>query len=448
VSFLTEISVIYIKKGEMILKNFFLSILFFLLISVPAGATPGEFNRYFIEAAGKAKPSVVNIVVYKESFVKGIKRYRKSAYGSGSIISEHGYIVTNCHVLTRGNYYRIICSDGRKFEAEILSNGKYYIADLKTDIAVLKIKNPENSSLLPIAYEDSELLREGEWVIAIGNPYGLKQSITGGIVSYKGRSNIGFADIEDFIQTDVPINPGNSGGPLINLYGKMVGMNTAIRTVSGGYQGISFAIPSNIIQQVCSELIRHGRVRRGWLGFIAKERKTGSCTAGSVIEVISVIKKSPSSISGIRKRDIIRKIDGITINTLGALVKAVGKKPVGSRIKILLSRNAKLFDVNLTLREKSVYKKIRKGLIDFFSRYGIEIDENAVSGEAVISYVSPRSIAYDLKRGDIIVSLNNRRISSLEDFIDNFYRFNGQISRMVVNRETGLYEVSFLKDGF
>ncbi|NLV68783.1 MAG: trypsin-like serine protease, partial [Spirochaetes bacterium] len=248
-------------------------------------AEPGSFNEYFIRASTSVKPSVVNIIAYQKKFREGKVRLLRVSYGTGTIISSGGYVVTNYHVVKKGEYFRIICSDGSNYEISKFEDGSSFHADLKTDLAVLRIDSNSEKSFTPIKFADSNNLNEGEWVIAIGNPYGLKQSITAGIVSSKGRDNIGFSDIEDFIQTDVSINPGNSGGPLVNLYGEMVGINTAIRSASGGFQGISFAIPSNIVRQVCQDLIAYGRVRRGWLGFIARETSSSGIRDRKTVEV-------------------------------------------------------------------------------------------------------------------------------------------------------------------
>ena len=401
------------------------------------------FNEYFVRAAKCAKISVVNITIYLISNEKGKRSLSKVGYASGTIISRSGYVVTNYHVLEKGNFFQITLYNGVECEVEQFHGGKYYIADEKTDIALLKIEEGE-STLTPIIFEDSSSLSEGEWVLAIGNPYGLKQSITCGIVSSKGRNDIGFADIEDFIQTDVPINPGNSGGPLVNLLGRLVGINTAIRTVSGGYQGISFAIPSNIVKQVCNELISYGRVRRGWLGFLARERKVYE-GRNSFIEVISVMKKSPADISGIQKGDIIREIDGEKISTLGGLIKSVGNKPVGSKLQITVSRNGELYKYCLILREKQIHKNIQRGLKRLFSLYGIEVGENARTGNVVISYLSPMGIAYQngLKRGDVVISLNGKNISTLDRFVKVFIKHRYSISKLEVYRDSKLFTIEF-----
>jgi serine protease Do len=418
-------------------RIFIIAIVFFYHLS-PAKllyADISEFNTYFIDAARKAKPSVVNINVYEVPQKNKGSLTVKIGYGSGTIISKNGYIVTNHHVLNKGNFYNVILNNGSECDLQLLANGKYYIKDEKTDLAVIKINENEISRIDIIPAENSDNLKEGEWVIAIGNPYGLRQSITSGIVSSKGRNDIGFADIEDFIQTDVPINPGNSGGPLINLYGKLVGINTAIRTISGGYQGISFAIPSNIVLQVCSELIKYGRVRRGWLGFLAKERKISG--TGNIVEILSVIENSPAEISGIKEGDIIKEIDGEKVSSLGELLKLLGNKPIDSAVRLNISRDGELFEYNLTLIEKEKHLKINEALKTIFSLYGIELDKNSRTSEAMISYLSPLGIAYHsgLKSGDIAVELNEKKLSSVEDFIKIFIKSQTRIISIKILRD-------------
>jgi serine protease Do len=410
-----------------------------------------DLNERFINAAAGAKPAVVNIIIYKESDDTNRNKDRnlsKIGFGSGTVISSKGYIATNYHVLKKGSFYQIILYDGKECQVLPFPDGDLFIADEKTDIAILKIDENEISHIKPIPFEESNELSEGEWVIAIGNPFGLRQSITCGIVSSKGRSDIGFADIEDFIQTDVSINPGNSGGPLINLNGKLVGINTAIRTRSGGYQGISFAIPSKIIKQVCSELLKYGRVRRGWLGFLAQERQISSGGERKLLEVISVIKNSPAETSGIQKGDIIKEIDGKGMSTLGELINFVSNKPIGSELNIGISRDGKIYKYSLILREKDAYKKIQSVLENIFLTYGIELDMNSITGDVVISYLSPMGIAYQsgLKKGDIILSVNGAAISSLEDFIKVYNKNKKLISKLEISRNKNQYNIDFSDD--
>ncbi|MDY6934783.1 MAG: trypsin-like peptidase domain-containing protein [Spirochaetota bacterium] len=419
----------------------------FLCLNLYAGRHNG-FNSLFIDAAKYAKPSVVSIIISQRLEKNGKRYLSKVGYGSGTIISKNGYVITNYHVLKKGNFFQVILYDGTECEILKLSHDKYYIADEKTDLALLKIEDVENISITPIVFEDSSNLLEGEWVLAIGSPFGLRQSITSGIVSSKGRNDIGFADIEDFIQTDVPINPGNSGGPLVNLYGKLVGINTAIRTISGGYQGISFAIPSNIVEQVCHELIKYGRVRRGWLGFLARDRRIHNTHGNGFVEVISVIRGSPADMAGICKGDIVKEVDGDRILNIAELIKAVGNKPVGAKLKITTSRDGELYDFCLILREKSIHQNIQRRLKRLFSIYGIELDENAKTGDVVVSYLSPMGIAYQngLKRGDSVISLNKIDVSTLEKFVNVFYKSRCRIIQMAIYRDSRLYKIEFINN--
>jgi len=418
-----------------------ISLALVLIAVMPASAAPDDFNAPFIQAAGSVKYSVVSISIYEKKEGGKNGNYSKVAYGSGTIING-GYIATNYHVVRKGDYYQVLFNDGILLELERFQNGKYYLADPKTDIALLKIKDADRLPLKPVTFEDSNQLSEGEWVLAIGSPYGLRQTITGGIVSSKGRDNIGFADIEDFIQTDVPINPGNSGGPLINLAGKLVGINTAIRSESGGFQGISFAIPSNLVKQVCQELVRHGRVRRGWIGFLVKEKRSGIGKEESSLKIISVIKNSPAESAGLFDGDIIRSVDGERITTLGSLIRSVGNKPVGSTVDITVAREGRLENVRLVLRERTVYKKIRKGMDRLFELYGIEIDENSQTGGVVISYISPKSVVYNLKKGDVILSVDGKDISSIDSLLHIFDRHGYRFNKITVNRESRVLDIT------
>ncbi len=417
-----------------------ISLLAALCVTVPARSAPDDFNDRFIRAASLVKDSVVSISIFEKK--EGGDKYAKVAYGSGTIIDD-GYIVTNYHVVMKGDHYQVIVRDSLALALERFDNGSYYLADPKTDLALLKIKDEDRAMIRPVSFGDSNKLSEGEWVLAVGNPYGLRQTITSGIVSSKGRDNIGFADIEDFIQTDVPINPGNSGGPLINLDGRLVGINTAIRSEFGGFQGISFAIPSNLVRQVCRELIDHGRVRRGWIGFLVKEKRTGLGKEGGHLTIISVIKNSPAESAGLRTGDIVREVDGVKIMTLGGLIKAVGNKPVGSRIDMALSRDGRLKNVRLILRERTVYKKLRNEMSALFMRYGIEIDENSETGDVVISYVSPNSVIYNLKKGDMIASINGNNVTSLDSFVRMFERQGHIITRITIRRDSRLIDIDF-----
>jgi serine protease Do len=423
--------------------------IFVVLIGVViCGATPArpaEMSRTFVEAARRVKPSVVNIIIYRTSMRDGKRVYAKSGFGSGTIISRDGYVVTNYHVVRKGDYYQMVLSDGSEYEPEPVFKDAYYVADPKTDIAILKIAAGNAPAFTPVFFGNSDGLEEGEWVIAVGTPYGLRQSFTSGIVSSTGRSDIGFADIEDFIQTDVPINPGNSGGPLVNLRGELVGINTAIRTVSGGFQGISFAIPSNIVRRVSAELLRFGRIRRGWLGFLARERRLPARGERSVVEVISVIRDSPAETAGIQTGDIVREVDGKRITTLGELVAAVGNKPIGSTVTIRAAREGYISEYALVLKEKAEFRRSQQEGRRLLGAYGIELDDDSRSDGVVVSAVSPLGEAYryGLKKGDRVRSVNGRTVASVEDFLAIFHRDSSRLARMEIIRDSRLYTVDF-----
>ncbi len=420
---------------------------FFGFIATAAPGIPDDFSSSFIEAASKNSASVVNIITYKSESRKKSAAISKTGYGSGTIITKSGYIVTNYHVVRKGNRYQIILSDGREMEPAVFPNGDYFIADNKTDLALMKIDGAA-VNLTPADFGDSDSIAPGQWVLAIGNPYGLRQSITAGIVSSTGRSDVGFTDIEVFIQTDVPINPGNSGGPLIDLAGKVIGINTAIRTVSGGYQGISFAIPSNIVSRVCRDLIRFGRVKRGWLGFLAREKRRDIGAEKKTVEILSVIKDSPAQVAGFEPGDHIREVNGKEITSLGSLVKLVSNTPIGSTLKITVAREGHLIDISMKLREKIIYQKIRNQITHLYRRYGIELDENALTGETFVSYVLPMREGYHngLKKGDIVLSLNGKKIYSMERFLKIYEKSGKTINKIELLRSTTHFSVEFIHD--
>ena len=254
----------------------------------------------------------------------------KRGLGSGTIIdAKQGYIVTNHHVIEQADNIRVTLHDGRRFEAKVIG------ADPEADVAVIKIK-PERLTAIPLA--DSDKLRVGDFVVAIGNPFGLGQTVTSGIVSALGRSGLGIESYEDFIQTDASINPGNSGGPLVNLRGELVGINTAIIGPSGGNIGIGFAIPINMAQQVTNQLIKYGEVRRGRLGVIAQNLSPELARAFGVrqqkgVVVAQIEVDSPAEQSGLRAGDVITAVNGESIMSAADMRNAVGMLRVGSEIK-------------------------------------------------------------------------------------------------------------------
>jgi Do/DeqQ family serine protease len=270
--------------------------------------------------------------------------------GSGVIVSTRGYVLTNSHVVADATDIRVSLSDGRELAAKLVGS------DPKSDLAVLKLEG-KLGSLRPIRFGRSHKTRLGEIVLAIGNPFGVGQTVTMGIISAKGRSGMGIVDYEDFIQTDAAINPGNSGGALINLEGELIGINTAILSRTGGYQGIGFAIPTDMARPIMDSLISDGRVDRGFLGVniqtltrdVAKTEGLPDDQRG--VLVTRVLQASPAARAGLRQGDIIMRIDGRDTFTAAHVVNAVGMAGSGKRVKLEVLRSGKPRTLRIELDE-------------------------------------------------------------------------------------------------
>ncbi|MDX1605440.1 MAG: trypsin-like peptidase domain-containing protein [Candidatus Competibacterales bacterium] len=271
---------------------------------------------------------------------------RSEGLGSGVIIdAEQGHVVTNQHVIAGAVRIAVTLHDGRRFAAEIVG------ADADSDIAVLRIPAHDLSSL-PLA--DSDKLRVGDYVVAIGNPFGLGQTATFGIVSALGRSGLGLERYEDFIQTDASINPGGSGGPLLDLQGELVGINTAILAPSGGNVGINFAIPVNLVERLVEQLVRHGQVRRGQLGIRTRDvnpdaRHGQGLAADQGARVVRVDPDSAAAAAGLRSGDIVLAINGRTLKNAEALRNAIGLLPAGARIELQILRDGRFLELTARL---------------------------------------------------------------------------------------------------
>ena len=281
-----------------------------------------------------------------------IQRGPQEASGSGVIISDKGYIITNNHVVKDATEIEVVLNDKRAYKADVI--GK----DPNTDIALLKI-NAEG--LTPVKFGNSDNVRVGEWVLAVGNPFNLTSTVTAGIVSAKGRSlgmpGRGVASIESFIQTDAAVNPGNSGGALVNSKGELVGINTAIASETGSYSGYSFAVPSNIATKVVNDLMEFGEVQRGFLGVGIKdvdnklaEEKELKSTKGVYVDAIT--ENGAAESAGIKKGDVILKVDGHDVNSVSTLQENIGRHKPGDEVNILLDRDGKEKEVNVILRNK------------------------------------------------------------------------------------------------
>ena len=344
---------------------------------------------------------------------------REKSLGSGIIINSDGYIVTNDHVVRDAESIQV------KLSNEKVYNGKVVGGDPKTDIAVIKINAGE---VLPAAVlGDSDKLQVGQWAIAIGNPFGLDRTVTVGVISATGRSNMGIETYEDFIQTDASINPGNSGGPLLNIYGEVIGINTAI--VAAG-QGIGFAIPVNMAKQVVAQLIKKGSVTRGWLGVsiqpvtddIAKSFSLGK-TQGALVS--DVMAGSPAEKAGFKQGDIITRFAGKEIKDPRQLQLTVADTPVGQKVEVEIFRDGKPQKLSVTLASSESAAAVKpKSVEPQAGWFGLTVEElprnmriSGLSG-VLVTEVDPGGMAAEagIQHGDIIISVNQKKVANLAEY--------------------------------
>jgi Do/DeqQ family serine protease len=341
-----------------------------------------------------------------------------SSLGSGVIIdADEGLILTNAHVVREADEITISLMDGRQFKAEAVG------ADDASDVAVLKIE-PDNLTELPIG--SSADLEVGDYVLAVGNPFGLGQSVTSGIVSAKGRSGLGIESYEDFIQTDAAINRGNSGGALVNLQGELIGINTAILGPGGGSAGIGFAIPSHMARAVMEQILEFGEVKRGLLGVRGQEltpelAETLGLKRSNGAVISEVIEDSAAHAAGLQEYDVIIDADGRTVNNFQDLRNIVGLKRPGDSVTLRVLRDGEEFDITTSLGDNQQASVASPSSNELGGGRLVATPENhPLSGEiegVMVDQVEPGSSAerQGLTRGDIVTSINRRRIRSVGD---------------------------------
>jgi serine protease Do len=430
------------------------------------------FNDAFVKIAEAVTPSVVTITTEKViktgrgrlpgfpeddffwqffGFPQG--EMRSTALGSGVIVDDKGYILTNNHVVEKGEKIKVKLIDKSVHEAEIIGT------DPRTDLAVIKINAKH---LQPAILGDSDALRVGEWVLAIGSPFSesLAHTVTAGIVSAKGRTNVvNNLPYENFIQTDAAINPGNSGGALVNIRGELVGINTAIAT-SGAIQGnigIGFAIPINLAKRVMSDLIAKGKVTRAWLGIIpqdvddkiAKAQKLESNDGAIIAEVVP---KSPAAEAGLKVGDVIIEFEGQHIRDAADLRNRVSTSEVGKIKELKIVRNGKEQVIKVKLGElpevveatgRSTERKTNKlgftveDISQYLAKqYGIDADETGV----IVTRVDPNSnAARILKPGDIIKRVADQEVTSVKEFNAALSEFKGDVLLLLIKRDKATF---------
>ncbi len=409
----------------------------------------GKLSNALAEVAEVARPVVVNISttstiseeensgdMFNDPFFRrffgdqfgnqghGQKRkYKSSALGSGVIVSSDGYILTNNHVVKGADEIKVILFDKREFKGKVVGT------DPRTDLAVIKIHAQD---LPTIKIGDSSKLKTGDIVLAIGNPFGLNQTITMGIVSAVGRSNIGLADFEDFIQTDAPINPGNSGGALVNSDGELVGINTAIYSTSGGYMGIGFSIPSDMAKSVMDSIIKYGKVVRGWVGVsiqsltpeLAKSMGFKD-TEGALIA--GVESGSPADKAGLKRGDLIVEMNGKKVTDSTSLRNMVAASAPGTKVDVKIIREGKEQTISMTLGEYKEKKVIKKAEYENALK-GVTVEEltpsirerlnlpESMTGVVITNVGSDSPAQGLLQTNDVILEVNRHAIQNAQEF--------------------------------
>jgi serine protease Do len=377
------------------------------------------------------------------------KKYKRElkGLGTGMIMDSKGNILTNNHVVGNATEIQVLLSNGKKYSAELVGS------DPKTDLAVIRIKAKE--TLPHVIFGDSDRMDVGDWVVAIGHPRGLDQTVTQGIISAKHRRGITDPNsYQDFLQTDAAINPGNSGGPLLNLRGEVVGVNSIIVSQSGGFEGIGFAIPSNMAQHIASELISHGKVERGWLGVSIQDltpelaRSFGlDDMKGALISDVS--KNGPADKGGLERGDVVISFDGNKIHDSGLLRNKVAETAVGKEVDVTVIRKGekKKFSVtigNLESATKILAKSIRNRLgADVRPSSANEVRKYHLNPHhgVVINWLEPRGPLGEagFEVGDIILEINSKEIEGITDFFDivGTLQSNQQIVLLALDHRTG-----------
>ena len=380
-----------------------------------------QVEKELVELADRVRPAVVSLSPYiaKDAVRQGLpKRGRPANAGAGVIYNaERGLIVTNSHVVRNVQKIKVTLMGGREIIGEVLG------ADEDTDLAVVYIAS--KVPLAEVVFGDSSKVRIGQLVIAVGNPYGLNDTTTFGIISGLQRENINLSRYEDFIQTDASINPGNSGGPLLNIKGEVIGINTAIINYA---QSIGFSIPSNMVKHVVEQLVEHGEVHRGWLGVgidpVSEEvAKRAKVQVGEGVIINSVFEGDPADMAGLKVGDIILKIGGSEINSPNSMIRVIGAITPGQTINLDILRDGKpkLVPVKLESRKKrttqlATLSPMRSSGLGFTvvnSEKGSKLP-----GGALVSQVDPESHAAlkGLRSGDLIVAVNGENVENQHEF--------------------------------
>ncbi len=446
------------KRGLTLLFTTFL----LFTLSIPAYALKeseveilSKTSRAFTAVVKDATPAVVHVMVEKSvnakdysqqfeffnnpfferffgpdfhrQFPQQPRRHKQQGQGSGFIISKDGYILTNNHVVADADTVTVTMSDNKKLEAKLIGS------DPQSDVALIKIENGKNLPVIKMG--DSNALDVGEWVIAIGNPFGLNQTVTVGVVSAKGRSGVGINEYENFIQTDAAINPGNSGGPLLNIRGEVVGINSALFSRTGGYMGIGFAIPINMVKAINEQLQKHGKVTRGWLGVAIQDvdenlAKSFGLKDAKGILISEVQPKSPAFMGGLKQGDVIIKLNGVELEDVNDLRNRIALIIPETMADIEVIRDGKTKNIGVTIGEQPAdFGRVAQSRADknFMEDFGFSFQELTPELAEQFGYKDEKGVLIGdveqgsvaatagLKPGQLIQEVNKEPVSSIRE---------------------------------
>ena len=447
--------------------------------AAPSVVTPGSIETSFAPVVEKALPAVVNISSSKAAKVsaEGMpqmdplfrqffgeefggregrgqgrgsnmprKQYERSL-GSGVVVRSDGYILTNNHVIDGANEITVTFDNKREMKAKLVGT------DAKTDIAVLKV---DATNLPTIAMADSSQARVGDVVLAMGSPFGLKQTVTMGIVSARGRTGLGIEDYEDFIQTDASINPGNSGGALLNTRGELIGINTAILANNGGNQGVGFAVPANLARSVMTQVMEHGKVVRGYLGLLPQDITPAMAQAlhskqNEGVLIGDVTAGAPAAAAGLQRGDVILDLNGQKVDDSNQLRMRVSMTPPGTTVQMRVLHDGSEKTVAVKLAEMPANvggsaEKSEEGGGAASALEGVSVEASKGRGVTVtdVDQGSPASVA-GLREGDTILEVNRASVSSVADFDKAMRNVSNGATLLLVKRGDNTFYIAVQK---
>ena len=428
-------------------------------------------NTDFIDASAKAIDAVVHVTVLIEHETYGYnnpllnfffgnggqpQKHESMGAGSGVIISEDGYIVTNNHVIDNSKTIKIVLNDNRSYSAKLVGT------DPLTDIALIKLENSENETFPTLTFGNSEELRVGEWVLAVGNPFSLSTTVTAGIVSAKGRNMYNMQNngskmgIESFIQTDAAVNPGNSGGALVNTNGELIGINTAIASPTGSYAGYSFAVPSTIVKKVVTDLMEYGEIKRAYMGIsitdvnkqLAEKENLNTLTG---VYISGLSETGAAKKAGIKVGDVVIKINNKKTNSISELQEQVNRYRPGDVISTTILRGKEEKTFNLILRDE--YGNTEMITNNSLASLGAEVIEipdtlkkklNIGNGVQIVKLNDGKFKSIGIKSGYIITKINNQTINNIDDIIKIIENVSGGlfISGLYPNGSVSYYAIN------